>query len=631
MMIRSNKQSGFSLLEVMVVMVVLLIGIMSVVRLFPLGFSINRQSELATRASALTQEEMDRFTSNPSGVMDEVVPVEMVPMNDTNGNFVGYEAQVDTSIPPDDLSQITPAAYPAPLSSYLSDPYFFSDINRFRRIIGERAPIGQNPSQVYMLKCGPFMDVNWDGRSRSLYIYGAPLYSNHQSVWNSGNNSVNIPGVWSRQYAIDYTGSGSYPPSIAFNADGTYDQQYLISYTYTDGSGARHRVVDQIIYVPKALPQPPNGAFLPIWQPLDSLGPIVPGSETVCKMFIEAPNGFDGNPYEYKVVSPKWSSDPNNPVMAPNPFLGANVGAIQFNPNGATVQESTPGAGNVPLTAHIDYDVYDWHIINEDRAMPSSSPYTITLGLRGLLETGDMLDNQTQYQGIFHGQPDIVQNPLTQADIQNNLQYDVLVYNINTGQFLDPTETGGRTPDYIVDKNNGIITFSDTVGAANSGGQFRIYYQAQGQWGMQVQKACPAYTNSPSTSLAMGEYYLGGSPQTRIYFPVIDAGKTVAVGDLDYTDGVNPHHVTNESYQINPFGDPNTGLPYVDIRSLHPDAVSFDTSLIGQAVKNVRGLSFKVRVINTTVSTVNQAPGGNLPVIRWRKFDMDTFLGRANQ
>ena len=54
-----KRNSAFSLIEIMVVLVVLLIGILAIVRLFPAGFlSISRTAE-QTAANALTQQVLD--------------------------------------------------------------------------------------------------------------------------------------------------------------------------------------------------------------------------------------------------------------------------------------------------------------------------------------------------------------------------------------------------------------------------------------------------------------------------------------------------------------------------------------------------------------------------------------------
>ena len=70
-----SVRSGFGLIEVLVVLVLLLIGIFSVVRLFPGGFLVNRQSEEATYAMRLARQQLDYYTQISSNVMDAIVPV----------------------------------------------------------------------------------------------------------------------------------------------------------------------------------------------------------------------------------------------------------------------------------------------------------------------------------------------------------------------------------------------------------------------------------------------------------------------------------------------------------------------------------------------------------------------------
>src|ERR1043165_7525477 len=84
-MTTKTRENGISLIEVLVVMVLLLIGIFSLVRLFPPGFLINQQTEARTIASRLAKQEQDRFANLPGNLMDAVVPVELIAINGPPG------------------------------------------------------------------------------------------------------------------------------------------------------------------------------------------------------------------------------------------------------------------------------------------------------------------------------------------------------------------------------------------------------------------------------------------------------------------------------------------------------------------------------------------------------------------
>ncbi|MBM3496696.1 MAG: prepilin-type N-terminal cleavage/methylation domain-containing protein, partial [Armatimonadetes bacterium] len=150
-----TRETGFSLIEVLVVIVILTIGIFSVVRLFPTGFSINKQTESRTLAARLASQETNRFAATTAGLMDAILPTVVV----ANANSpTGYYIRVDLDTTPDDLS--TPASVAPGV-----DPHYVSGINRIRWIRGETVRI-PNPSplggglrgSVYVLSSGPVYD-----------------------------------------------------------------------------------------------------------------------------------------------------------------------------------------------------------------------------------------------------------------------------------------------------------------------------------------------------------------------------------------------------------------------------------------------------------------------------------------
>jgi hypothetical protein len=63
----------------------------------------------------------------------------------------------------------------------------------------------------------------------------------------------------------------------------------------------------------------------------------------------------------------------------------------------------------------------------------------------------------------------------------------------------------------------------------------------------------------------------------------------------DDPDNGNTQRGTNGVFRISEVPD-GTGLVYIDLRDVHPNAVRWDPSVTGQAVRGVQGLSVKVRV-----------------------------------
>src|SRR5947208_16810799 len=96
----SHRRLGISLIEVLVVLVLLLVGILSVIRLFPGGFLINQRTEQETLAGRLASQEMNRFSNAVQNLMDGIVPV--IPVSAPGSP--GYAWRIDLNTTPDDLS-----------------------------------------------------------------------------------------------------------------------------------------------------------------------------------------------------------------------------------------------------------------------------------------------------------------------------------------------------------------------------------------------------------------------------------------------------------------------------------------------------------------------------------------------
>lgn len=602
-------QRGISLIEVLVVMVVLTIGILSVVRLFPTGFFVNKQTEARTLSARLASQELNRYAAASATLMDAVLPTVIV--QDANSP-TGYYIKVDLDTTPDDMS------VPRTIAPGI-DPYYVSGLNRIRWIRGETVRV-PNPSpigggirgSVYVLSSGPAFDYpGLDANNvpvDSIVITGSRLRRRVQD-----SDDPNGPYLRNlSEYAIDYeSGLIAFYPA-AFN------RVYKISYGYYGPNGDVSTIAAQQLGVP--------ANSYPVWQPVYAPGgrSIVPGSETVSREFMRLPYppDFSDDPYEYALL-------PRTSQVAPY----ATVGVIVFNPLGHAYVERS-AYGNVPLTAKIDYNVLDWHIIREDRPLPGAAPYSVRLTLKDIKRVGEYESDQRKYTGIWR-------DPAAP-------QVSVLVYNLANGEEVPADQ-------YTVNYRDGVVTFADDYGngfrARNESPSFRFYYKAHGDWGAQVQKAASSYVMSRTntSNLGYGEFYLGGGRNkgelTRMYFSLMEAGKTITARELWYyslntlTNVVTLRKASNETYRIN--ADPGLFqsmgygfLTWIDLLDNHnsptDQAVGWALDQPVVVAQGVEGISFKVRVIwNGGASVTRTAGGANVSTLRWRRNDLDTFLTRS--
>jgi hypothetical protein len=224
-------------------------------------------------------------------------------------------------------------------------------------------------------------------------------------------------------------------------------------------------------------------------------------------------------------------------------------------------------------------------------------------------------------------------------------------------------DTGGTVhPDsYVVDKSLGLVTFRDKdenpdnglqidlmlpgatgpITVDGSGRVVRALYQAAGQWAVQVLTS-PAVFRQSWDRPGVAQFYVGGSSgfgglPTRIYFPWMDAGKRIQIGEIVYRRSGDATGRVLEGADFLIQGSPADplGLPYIDLRSIDPAAVGFDFDTYGYSVRRVKGASVSVRVLwNPAAFTLGPNLAENLDAFNrwlanWRVVKTDTFLQRS--
>lgn len=635
---RGGNGQGFTLMEILVVLVLLLIGIMAILRLFPGGFLVIRRTGELTMAQALANQQAEalkNLASVPQSISSAVIDVNnnVIPIND---------------IEPTNLTDCTQAeltGYGVTLPDNY-DLYYLSNINRIRYIKGEsvRVPVpnanaAQGYGSVYMLQVGPvfnrFTTDSTGNPKDSVSVHGAPMervelpLTSGSGIGNSQDYSPSLSGP--SQYAIDYVG-GKNGPLIAFDPS-LIGKKVLIDFAYYAAPNANTLpTVKELIYTITVQPNPdgnnPNGiqAFAqPIFdntdarpQPADYVA-LKPESEIVSRKFTlmsqtaGTPVTWDpGDPYQYAWYSPQEANGFSNP------------GVLVFNPLGRAYVERT-STGTRPLSVFVDYAVFDNHVLREDRTLAPIAPYSVRLSVPFILTNGDILPDQTTYTGIFR-LPNDSASP------------DVLIYNVNTGEEVaryvsgaaSPNDSAGN-PAFSLNVKTGTITFTSQFVQDKrlQNATLRLFYRAQNEWGMQVQKAESRYNQSAAiTGMLNNNYYLnagsGFGTLNRIYFRISEAGKTIVLGQYYVQPATGPAlSFSNEIYHINDnsanyeSGPDGTKYTWIDLSDQHPESKTnnwhFTDAPTGQAISGIYGASVKSRVVWRSADN-------------WRKVETDTFL-----
>lgn len=580
-------QRGVSLVEILVAIVILVVGILTIIRLFPGGFLVVRSGENSTIADRLGQAAIEGIKQDGGALPDGVFITDIdkntgLPvLNNNQQTFVA-------DVRPDDLGGRNAAGYDAADSP---NP-FTRDINRARFIKNETItiPAGRivnNASldPVHVLRFGPIvLDAaalpmpasmppgNFEANLSVTGTLWKAQAGDARRADPSGPRAIDDPEEiltpGQAAYLVDTAGA-----QIAV-APALYTQAFTFVFQTPPTSPARppQTFVVRLIVPPTTNPAPPPGTantqnnYYGGWfslgmtasQPFSYVkrtedvngnvgalpsGGWVFGSTTLFREFrcINTPAGmtatFTADPYEYALANPNF------------PGSNVNIGALVFNPRAVGQQ-----GGRAPLQARISYTVLDWHIIHEDRQVPSQGSHTIRLALNNLKKIGDAPSNPggDVYNGFIPG---------------TSAPTDFLVLDLDSGKVRtkplgaatigNADDTDADNPQGIlVSYNGGRVTFLADDADPNSnfeGAHVRVFYAGALDWGVAVQKSPALYRHrlnpmtgqDVTTGLQVAEYAVapmitmtaGNKKFQRVYFPLCDAGKTVEFDGISYPGG----------------------------------------------------------------------------------------------
>jgi type II secretory pathway pseudopilin PulG len=580
-----RQQQGASLVEVLVVIGILAIAILAFIRLYPSGFLALKRSGQSDAATRYAQQELERLKARADNLPRAIVPVSY------DFDFSSREPVlwVDPTIDPNDLGvqPNLPDGFPS---------LYASGVNRFRRIVGERVPLGLpgpllgsrnqlTEGIAYTTLFAPIAQPPANRRiDEYLSLTGAPM---RRLILNSDFQQPNIRLF---EYGIDYEAGRVLLRPLR---DERIEYQVEYSIVYQSGSRVETLVVTEVIeLLPTDPPEPEWRALRLADLPRGGVLGIVPYSDTVARRFIRLePNApwSPVNPYQYKV-------------------LNLLTGTILINPLASGYYERY-WRGTRPLEAYVSYYVHDWTIMREEFTVPSSG--RIRLAFSDLKQYDDLLDDQTQYRGLGLGR-DVANEPVRADLIIVDLLTGRTAYFRQGRQIPDRELASELRTQTLPDLNATIDYATGNLQIGNpqmQGRKIRVFYKVHENWAISVQKAANRYylvQDRAAMTYDTCWYDLGAvldreltESARRLYFTRSEAGKTILLREYWYDvdddpDNGNTQRGTNGVFRISEVSE--AGLVYIDLRDVHPNAVRWDPSVTGQAVRGVQGLSVKVRV-----------------------------------
>jgi type II secretory pathway pseudopilin PulG len=625
-----SRRSGTSLVELLVVIVIFLVGILAVIQIFPRGFQIIANTRSTTMMVNLVRTEMDRISGRTDQLPEQILPVIYL----WSGSDVVISP--DPNRGPDDIGPFTNRIDENGNildagGNNLGRWSYLSGANNFRRIIGEGGPVPaprRVGSRIGGLTLLQFAPVVFNPSYQSLFqVYG-----------NDMTRRFGDPPPFVRRDFEYYVTNDDDPSAeiwIAANPAKVRNYRLAMTAWVSNGGSTQRREVLTTISVPA------GAGYVNF--PLSAYAGLQ-GGETfygaewdsirLARRF-DPVVAFSADPYEFQL-------------------LDETLGLILFNPTGYSAQEQRNGR-RIPLVAKVDYDVYDWRIIREEFRISDSYPTEQRLKLSNLMTRNRVGPDGKFWPGL---------NVFVSDELGGTENRDFIVLDMETGGIVSKASLR-------IDYSIGLVTFVDADNNPANGVQIgiifpgdaapstvtangravRCLYSAVGEWAVQVTKAAASYRSVLGTpgvaefyAGGAGQYYLGsplavGESLTRIYFPRMDVGKKVTIGKIwyDVAGGGEPRQLLNQDFVItNSPVDPAVGLPYIDIRTQAPDAVSINYARYGYGVRGIRGASVSVRALwNPTSFTLTNDEAVNLENFErwgraWRRVQTDTFLTKED-
>lgn len=628
----SAMRRGTTLVEVLVVMVILLVGILAVVQIFPRGFQILTLAKKNSQATQLSRDEAERLKSRADGIPEQIL-----------GDALPSQLTLHPGCTVDVNGNVFDASL-APQGNWASNVA----ANHRRRIIGESHRIP-----------APRRLTNGGFGGLLLPTFGPidPAQSfvvNSSALAQNSNPPQDLALISGRLYRTGFT----YSPFEYFLRDPSnptvsiylptgritlFRVSFFALIQTADGVEKRYfRNVEVPINDTPVDVASGNQPFFRVDLNADLIAPSLSVGESFLTL----------NPDSLKVARAMRSVA----IFSDSPFeyipVDASLGTILVNPltNGLTVPTAN---GRQPVGVQLDYTVQDWRMLRSEFRITNIEQGQFRLPLAPIKVTG-----QIGPDGLGLTSMGGSDSPL--IDGQTERSSFLTITDLETGSYVAEHRPGTKADlTLTINKSLGLITFIDTNATRNGiqiflidpatgvnrevdieGRAFRAVYMAKEEWAVQVIKPASQYFASPILP-GSGEFYIGGSSSavggatTRIYFPAEDVEQKVTISEIHYLDGGgNRRTLSGKDFVIRNDAGNVVPRPYIDIRDADAAAVTFAYDA-APAVRGIKGGSISVRTLwNPDSFGLSASSPDNVRALErftrgYRRTTVQTFIERG--
>ena len=559
------RKRGFTLIEALVALGLLLGGVYAVLRIFPLGLGTVGYARNVQVATRLAEQEVERLLAKPANLPSRIVATDgagtVLPYDPNDliyaaapysagqasvsngsdavtGSGTQWLAAVGSVLPgcffrvsgSSDWYVVTTVQDDTHLT--LDHPYAGSSgtvnyrverpswepdaIFLPRTIVGETIEVPRQPPaggafQVpkHILAFGPILPMG----SAPAVVYSTRYYP------------VDAPGLLATgedhfQYVIDDSTGVLTFDSVP------YARSFKVDYSWVNkgaASPSTQSTLNELFTLPA------NQTTYTLAQIQGPSQQVVADSERIYRTFTYNPSGTPGRG-EFSMTQ-----------------VGRLLGVVQFSPDDAL------------NTVMIDYRVSDWQITHEDKQVGADGVVRLAVApLRSAAYRSPPRESQAFYVD-WPNQHDIVAVDLDSGDA---------LYGDSTVQAFGTPDAAGYVGTFLVNYKGGLLQLSQ--GAVNrSGRTYRIYYRTVEDWGVRVAKAADHYYEAATPGASTDQTYTRSN--ATLTFPTSERGKSVVVDYTYQPSGAaasDPYRrVTGELHTIPTTGQTNPGVIQLDLPS----------------------------------------------------------------